>query len=264
MSPAKRGKITALAIALTVALARTGFCADSLSFPPTKYTIVNPDTGATIGHSDYRADESPDGATLQGANYFSDGQVDVETAHIERGDAGQGPRLMDWDHAFYRADGSLLVRGYLDLRSGNATCISNNPGQKTNQSENLSVPHDTWAGGSVVVPIQGFLRQGDLGKTRSLHVFTCAPGAKVFAVSVKIDPQAAVWSNYGADAVHVEILPDFGLLNPIVASFVPRIQAWFDPNDGWAFLGDVAARWYKGPRVMLVKVREPAKASSSK
>lgn len=264
MSPAKGGKITAVAIALTLGLARTGFCADALSFPATKYTIVNPDTGAAIGHSEYHADQTPDGATLQGANYFSDGQVDVETAQIEREHGGEGPRLANWDHAFYKADGSLLIRGYLDLKSGAAACMSKNAGQKINQSVILSIPHDTWAGASVVVPIQGFLREGDLGKTLSLHVFSCAPSAKIFAVSVKIDPRAAVWPSYGADAVRVEVLPDFGLLNPFVASFVPRIHAWFDPNDGWAFVGDEAARWYKGPRVRLVKVREPAKAGSSK
>jgi hypothetical protein len=264
MNPAGTEKITAVAILIVVVLAGAGFCSDTLSFPATKYTIQNPDTGTEIGHSEYRADATADGATLHGANVFDDKQVDVETAHIEAAQAGQGPTLLDWDHTFYKADGSMLVRGYLDRGSGAATCISNNPGQKTNQSETISTPHDTWAGASVVVPIQGFLREGDMGKTRSLHVFTCAPTAKIYAVSVKIDPQAAVWPAYGAEALRVDIQPDFGVLNPIVESFVPKLQAWFDPNDGWAFVGDEAARWYKGPHVRLVKVREAANAGNAK
>jgi hypothetical protein len=261
VNPGRMGKITAAAIALAVALARPAFCAGKLSFPPTRYTILNPATGTAIGHSEYRADETADGATLRGVNFFYDDQVDVETSHIEAGHGGQGPMLVDFDHTFYKADGSILVRGYLDLRSGAATCINNNPGQKTNQSEILSVPHDTWAGASVVVPIQEFLRAGDLGSTQSLHVFSCAPGPKIFAVSVHIDKQGALWPIYGAEAIKVEVQPNFGLITPLIASFIPKIRAWFNPNNGWALLGDESARWYKGPAVMLVKAapaRRPA------
>ena len=38
----------------------------------------------------------------------------------------------------------------------------------------------------------------------------------------------------------------------IVAAFVPRLHVWFDPGDGWAFVGDEAARYYKGTKIMLV------------
>jgi hypothetical protein len=58
--------------------------------------------------------------------------------------------------------------------------------------------------------------------------------------------------------MRVEVRPEFGWLNVFVASFVPKLHAWFDPNDGWAFVGDEAARWYKGPKIMLVKKRHEA------
>lgn len=250
----------AVAIALVAGLARPAFSADDLSLPPTSFTILNPDTGVAIGRSIYRVDSAGNGATLNGVNRYSDRQVDVEVAHVESGAPGHGPKLVDFDHIFYNADGSILVRGYLDLKSGAATCINNSAGQKIDLHDVLSIPQDTWAGASVVIPVQDFLRAGDGGKTRSLHVFNCAPGPKIFAVSVNIDAQNAVWNAYGAEARRVEIRPDFGLINPILTRFVPTIHAWFDPVDRWALVGDEAARWYTGQRVMLVKTRDGAGA----
>ena len=117
----------------------------------------------------------------------------------------------------------------------------------------LTVPEDTWAGASIVIPIRNFLRAGDKGMSRSLHAFSCAPSPKIFAISVNIDPGSAVWTTYGAEAMRVEVRPDFGLLNFVIAAFVPKLHAWFDPNDGLAFIGDESARFYKGPPIMLVK-----------
>jgi hypothetical protein len=240
---------------LTWAVARPALCADSLSFPPTSFTILNPDTGVAVGRSQYHVDETADGATLHGVNSFYDDQSDVETAVLDAR-TGSEPGLIEFDHTFFGADGSIVVRGHLDTKSGAATCIDNTGGQKRTRAAVLSVPDHTWAGASIVIPIQAFLRAGGRGSAQSLNVFSCAPGPKIFAVTVKADPKDAMWTPYGADALRVEIRPDFGVLNLIVASFVPKLHAWFDPNDGWAFLGDEAARWYKGPHVMLVKTRE--------
>ncbi len=245
--------ITALAIVLTLACARPAFPANSLSFPPTNFAILNPATGAAIGRSRYRVDTTADGATLHGENGYFDGQTDVETAHLLVGTVGEPPKLVEFDHTFYNADRSILQRAHVDLKTGAATCIDNSGGQKSEQSDVVSIPDDTWAGASIVLPIQAFLRAGDKGVSRPLHVFNCAPGPKIFAISVQMDPGNAVWTSYGAEAMRVEVRPDFGWLNVIVSAFVPKLHAWFDPNDEWAFLGDEAARYYKGPPMMLVK-----------
>jgi len=249
------GTVAAFAIVVTMAGARPAFSANALSFPPTNFAILNADTGFVIGHSRYRVETTPDGATLHGENSYDDGQSDVETAHIRSEAGGEAPRLAEFDHTFFNADGSIQRRGYADLNSGAATCIDNSAGQKSEQSAVLSIPNDTWAGASIVIPIQDFLRAGNRGSARPLHVFNCAPSPKIFAISVKVDPESAAWAAYGAEATRVEIRPDFGWLNVIVAGFVPKLHAWFDPNDGLAFVGDEAARYYKGPRIMLVKTR---------
>jgi len=251
----RRWIAAALAIILTIACTRPALSANALSFPPTNFAILNPDSGAAIGHGRYRIERAPGGATLRGENDYFDGQTDVETAHLELEGAGQLPKLVEFDHTFYNADGSILKRAHADLKTGAGTCIDNADGQKSEQSERLSIPEDTWAGASIVIPIQDLLRAGDRGISRELHVFNCAPNPTIFAISVNIDPGDAVWRAYGAEALRVEVRPDFGWLNVIVAAFLPKLHAWFDPNDGWAFVGDEAARYYKGPRIMLVKSR---------
>jgi hypothetical protein len=83
---------------------------------------------------------------------------------------------------------------------------------------------------------------------------------------VDIDPGNAVWTSYGAEALRVEVKPDFGMFNVLIGAFVPRLHAWFDPSGGWEFVGDEAARYYKGPKIMLVKKSgaAPAVARGSK
>jgi hypothetical protein len=246
------GWIVALITILTITCARPAFPAEALSFPPTSFSILTPDTGVAIGRARYRVESSRDGTMLRGENGYFDGQTDVETARIELASSGQ-PKLTEFDHTFYNTDGSILRRSHVDLKSGAGTCIDNSAGQKSAQSEVLSIPDDTWAGASIVIPIRDFLRAGDKGVSRPLHVFSCAPGPKIFAITVIMDPGNAVWTTYGAEAMRVEVRPDFGLLNLVVAAFVPKLHAWFDPNDGLAFIGDEAARYYKGPPIMLVK-----------
>jgi len=247
--------VAAFATVLTVTCARPAFSASALSFPPASFAILKPDTGVAIGRSRYRVDLTRGGAILHGENSYFDDQSDVETAHLASAVGDELPKLVEFDHTFFKADGSILMRSHLDLKSGAAACIDNSGAQESVQSAVLSIPDNTWAGASVVLPIQDFLRAGDRGVSRPLHVFNCAPSPKIFAISVQTDPGNAVWTPYGAEALRVEVRPDFGWLNLFAAAFVPRLHAWFDPNDGMAFVGDEAARYYKGPRIMLVKTR---------
>jgi hypothetical protein len=251
-----RWTVAALAMTLAAALAPPAFSATALSFPPTSFAILNPNTGVAMGRSRYHLDSTRDGAILRGENGYFDGQTDVETARLQSQAGGRPPKLIEFDHTFFNADGSVLKRSHIDLKTGAASCIDNSGGQKSEESAVLSIPDDTWAGASIVIPIQDLLRAGVRGESRSLHAFNCAPDPKIFTISVQVDPGNAVWTSYGAEALRVEVRPDFGWLNVIVGAFVPKLHAWFDPNDGCTFVGDEAARFYKGPPIMLVKTRE--------
>jgi hypothetical protein len=250
----KRKSIVAVfAVAVAMSCATSAFSKEALSFPPTSFAILNPTTGVAMGRARYRVETTPDGGILRGDNGYFDGQTDVETAHIEVATSDGQPKLTEFDHTFYNPDKSILKRAHVDVKSGAATCVDNSAGQKSEQSEVLTIPDDTWAGASIVIPIQNFLRAGDKGISRPLHAFSCAPTPKIFSISVDIDPGPAVWTTYGAEAIRVQVKPDLGLLNFLVAAFVPKLHAWFDPNDRLAFIGDEAARYYKGDPIMLVK-----------
>lgn len=230
----------------------------AISFPPTNFKIINPDTGATIGQSQYSIENVADGAIVHGASHFSDGQSDVETGRLLG--VGDGlPKLVEFDHTFFSADGSVVERAHLDLRSGAATCTHTASGVRSDTTASLQFPDDTWAGASVVIPIQHFLRTSNRDLP-SLHVFNCAPEPKIFAISLQTDPGPAVWTPYGGSALRVEVRPDFGWLNLIVTAFVPKLHIWFDPGNQWTFVGDEAARFYHGTKIMLVKSHVDAPA----
>lgn len=249
--------LAALVILLIVGSARRAL-ANALSFPATNFAIMNPDTGAIIGQSRYSVESIADGAILHGSSSFYDGQSDVETGKLLG--VGDGlPKLVEFDHTFYNADGTIQERSHADLRSGASTCSHTTGGSPSDASAVLQFPEDTWAGASVVIPIQHFLRASDK-VLPSLHVFNCAPDPKVFAISLQTDPGTAVWTPYGGQTLRVEVRPDFGWLNVIIASFVPKLHAWFDPANDWAFVGDESARYYKSTKVMLVKSRGAASA----
>lgn len=253
--------ITAAAAAVAIVVvaggggARPAFSSDGLSFAPTGFVIINPDTGIAIGECRYRVDSNGGGGTLHGESRYYDDQSDVETAQIEEHSGGEPPKLLEFDHTFFNADGSIQRRGYLDLSTGAATCIDNSGGQESVKSATLSIPPDTWAGASIIIPLQNIVRARGAGSSGSLHVFNCAPGPKIFAISVKFDPASAVWAPYGGEAIRAEIRPDFGWLTAVIKPWLPTLGAWFDPNRGFAVVGDEAARYYKGPRIMLVKTR---------
>jgi len=51
----------------------------------------------------------------------------------------------------------------------------------------------------------------------------------------------------------VDIKPGLGWLDAVVAQFLPQLRAWFDPSDNWTLAGGEFARYFRGPRIMLVR-----------
>jgi hypothetical protein len=245
--------LVALAILIIVAGAHLALAAP-ITFPATNFAILNPGTSATIGQSRYSIQTIDGGAILHGLSRYYDGQSDVETGKLRLGVGDDLPKLVEFDHTFYNADGSIQARAHADLISGASTCTTTTGGTTSDTSDVLQFPEDTWAGASIVIPIQRFLSAGEKDLP-SLHAFNCAPGPKIFALSLQTDPGVAVWTPYGASAMRVEVRPDFGWFNVVVAAFVPKLHVWFDPGNGWAFVGDEAARYYQGTKIMLVKSR---------
>jgi hypothetical protein len=234
-------------------LAARGYATESIGFPPTDFKIIDPGTHAPLGRSRYSIASTLSGAVLRGDNHYDSGGSDNETGTLVMARGTGLPLLVEFDHTFFNPDGSILQRAHVDMGSGYATCTDNSASPPSQVSAQLTIPADTWAGASVAIPIQHFLRSGDPGPFH-LHIFNCAPTPKIFAIDIQSDPGPAIWQPYGDQALRVEVRPNFGWYNVIIAPFLPRLHAWFNPRDRWGFLGSESARYYKGPGIMIVKV----------
>ena len=203
---------------------------------------------------------------LRGENRFDDGQYDIETSRLTVSDAGALPALIEFNHMFYTAEGSVLLEAHADVRTGLASCIDRRSGDQKLYATKIEFPAQTWAGASVILPIQRFLRESSPG-TLSLNVFNCAPSPKVLAVAVEASPKPRRLTGYLPGAVEIDAKPDFGWLNFFVDPFVPKLHAWFDPGHEWEFVGAMLSRYYSGPEILMVTARArprprlPARAS---
>src|SRR5690242_17675091 len=146
--------LAALIILMITGGAHRAFAA--ISFPPTTFAILNPDTGAVIGESKYSVEGTVEGGILHGESSFYDGQSDVETGRLLG--VGDGlPKLVEFDHTFYDASRTITERSHVDFISGNAICTHTSGGKTSDTSDVLKFPDDTWAGASVVIPMQYYL-----------------------------------------------------------------------------------------------------------
>src|SRR5882724_3187037 len=76
----RTGILAALIILMITGGARRASAA--ISFPPTSFAILNPETGAVIGQSKYSVEANAEGGILHGESSFYDGQSDVETGRL--------------------------------------------------------------------------------------------------------------------------------------------------------------------------------------
>ncbi|MGC1341274.1 MAG: hypothetical protein WA854_03045 [Candidatus Binataceae bacterium] len=227
-----------------------------LGFSSADFEILDPANSNVIGHARYAVSKEGDGIALHGDDRYTSGQYDFE---IERFDtrAAALPVLTAADHYFFLANGAPEFQTNFDVKSGLATCIDFRRQPPLTENTQLKVPSDIWMGASVMVPIQEFLRGGGSG-TLQTHVFSCAPGPKIFAVQVSITQMQAHSPLSRPGVVEVDFKPDFGWLNLIAAPFVPHLNAWFDPTHDWDFVGAALARFYQGPNILLARTTMPA------
>ena len=227
-----------------------------LGFSSADFEIRDPANGMVIGHARYSVTKEGAEIALHGDDRYTSGEYDFEHDKFETL-PGALPVLVSADHYFFLANGAPEFQSNYDLKSGLATCMDFRGQPPVTQTVQLSPTAGTWAGASVMVPIQDFLRRGGTG-TLSTHVFNCAPSPKVFAVKVSItDPQTPA-PLARTEAVEVELKPDFGWLNLFMAPFVPHLNAWFDPTHNWDFVGAALARFYQGPNILLARIAAPA------
>jgi len=82
------------------------------------------------------------------------------------------------------------------------------------------------------------------------------PGPRVVSVLGSANPPTK-WPYASIPVVKVNLQPDFGWINAIISPFLPSVAAWFEPSRQWYLAGVESARYYRGPRILLVGVAPP-------
>ncbi len=246
---------TALAI-LWIGIPGLAIGQEGLHFPPTTFNILSPKTQKVIGQGHYTITPVADGAILRGDNRYKNGVYDIEVARLAFVAGQSVPRVVDFRHSFYNRDGLLEREGHADMKSGDCSCESTSNGKRIIRTDRLDFPADTYAGASILIPIQSYLEHNHSVAPLKLHIFNCVPGPKILEVEAEPEPKTT-WTHYPGQLVPVKITPDFGLWTMFVLPFVPKIKTWFDPSAGWMFVGGKLARYYRGPEIVMVKTGKP-------
>ncbi len=215
------------------------------------FTILHPDSSEVVGHAHYSLERVGRDEVLRGENRYLDGEYDTEISRLELSTSGGTPTLAAYEHWFYASSGAPLMDVRLDVESSSGTCVHYDGGKAETQSESLTLPADTYAGASLMIPIAYGLLKNE-GDEISAHFFTCAPGPRLIAF--RGEARGGIrWPHYAGDIVAVDLRPKLGWWDILIEPFVPKIRAWFDPDDGFNYLGGEIQRYYRGPRVELVR-----------
>ncbi|HKN62516.1 MAG TPA: hypothetical protein VJW93_15140 [Candidatus Acidoferrales bacterium] len=226
--------------------------AGAFDFHAVQLKIVSPDAKQTIGFTLFTVLRDNSSKEINGETRYLDGEHDSESDRLYVGKPGATPTLVTYEHSFFNADGTLLMVDTLNAKSGLASCTSYAAGRKKERKSQLDVPADCFAGASGLMMVVGSLREG-ISEIR-FHAFACAPGPEIFSVKASLPDRSEHWPLYPGDLVRLDMRPDLGALNLLLAPFLPTMDAWFSPNDNWNYVGGEFDRYFRGPHVLTVRV----------
>jgi hypothetical protein len=240
--------------ALCCLLAPANLIAGPLEFPPVAdFNILSPDGLQSIGHTHFTlTNDAPGFELIYIESHYANGEYDIERNLIEDRGARELPVLADYDHRFFAPGGVLTREDSANFRSGKAACTVLVGGAEEVKSATLDLPKDTYAGSALIIPLQNHL-SADSKAPIEFHDLACAPGPRIFKVQAAASALQR-WTHYPGKTLEVEITPAFGWLDVVIAPFVPKIRAWFNPADDWNFVGGQFTRYYKGPQILLARV----------
>jgi len=244
-----RRLVKALAALLALGFSAPVFAASLLDAVSMDFTIMSPDGRTTLGHGRYTIDREKNALALHGESRYTSGEYDLETDLLSPGFPSTLPTLEKFDRIFYSAQGTVTRSARADLTTAYASCTD--AASSFEEARTLDFPSDTWAGASVLIPIQHFLQNGGEGELL-MNVFNCTSKPAIYEVIVSVASQASQWPYSPSDTVQVDVKPHFGWFDVLIAPWMPKLNAWFDPETGWALMGVAIARYYKGPQVLIV------------
>jgi hypothetical protein len=243
--------ITLVAAAFLIICRQSAAAASIPRLGSLNFKVMNADGTEVIGHSHYELTRVGDNLLTGGGQaHFNNGEYDVESDTLEVRPS-QVPAMLTLEHKFYNPDGSMQREISADFRTGKVSCTRYQDGEVQTDSARLDFPPDSYGGSAVVLPLEQSLSQGSPAPIK-LHSLNCIPKPRLLAVKAQVR-EPSRWSHYPGPTVEVDIMPDLGWLDAVIAPFLPRLRAWFDPSDNWTLAGGEFSRYFRGPRIMLVR-----------
>jgi len=227
----------------------------AFDFGALELKVLSPDGKQTIGSTRFTVSRDNTTVEVKGETRYLDGEHDNESERLHVGSPDSTPRLDSYEHWFFNADGTPYMVDRLDAKSGIASCTSYAAGNIKMRKSRLEVPADSFAGASELMMVVGDLRR----RTHEVrfHAFACVPGPELFSVEASVPNRSQHWLLYPGDLVRLDMRPDLGVLNLLLAPFMPTMDAWFNPDDGWSYVGGEFDRYFRGPHVLTVRVSPP-------
>ena len=229
-----------------------GLAANSGDFGTLQLKILSPDGKQMIGSTRFMVVRDNSIEEIKGETRYLNGEHDSESERLYVGNPDFAPRLDTYEHSFFNSDGTLHMVDTLETKSGVATCTSYAAGKIRARKAQLDIPADSFAGASELMIVVSSLRKGI--REIKFHAFACVPGPELFSVQASLPDRTEHWPLYPGDLVRLDMRPDLGALNLLLAPFLPKIDAWFNPNDNWNYVGGEFDRYFRGPHVLTVRV----------
>jgi len=221
----------------------------------TDVTIYTPDSAQVIGHGHYNLSHVDGLDVVEGENRYLNGEYDREQQSVSPSVGGLPPVLVKYQHRYFNPDDTPQYEEFLNPRTGDASCKRYDSAVPDIRETILKeVPADTYAGATQLMLLVGRLREG--AANIEFHSFNCIPDPRIIAIKAVPLSAPVAWPMYPGKLVKMEITPDLGWLNLVIAPFIPKIYAWFDPSDAFNYAGGQFDRYYKGRHVLIVRTHD--------
>ena len=217
---------------------------------PVDLTVYSPDRKVVIGHARYTITEIGENLEIIGNTRYVDGERDWEHVMLRQDTLNPLPVVKSFQANYLAADGSAQLVEKADFDSGQASCRWSGQLEDSSYENNVDFPPDTYAGSASLIPPEYALKRGK--QSVRFHVFDCAPKPRVYTIDAKLEDGVAHWGSPNA-LVQMGLTPDLGWLNMVAKPFLFNISMWFNPREGYQYVGGARDRFYRGRSIVLVR-----------
>lgn len=248
--PALLRSVISFVCLMVIAIGRAPVDGATLNFQAANFEILDARTLHRIGAAHFEVTTPAPGIqVVTSKSRYDAGQYDVERDTFNTNASGPLPRMVAYEHTFYKPDGALFLQSKVDFRTGEVECTSYPGGKPKAASAKFSFSPSSYAGAAIVLPLLNSIRHGNKAPMTLTDV-VCGPGPRIVQVSTRMLPPSR-WNGYPDKVVRTDIKPDFGWLDYVLAPFLPEMHLWFDPANGVQLAGAQYSRYYRGPEIIL-------------